>query len=77
MVDVDQLLDLTEHRCLAGYVLALAALGRLGPGLRLGLLLRDLREARWLAARLDRLGYRVQPPRPRERGALVTVQPRG
>ncbi|RMD78131.1 MAG: hypothetical protein D6809_06490 [Gammaproteobacteria bacterium] len=75
-MDGDQLLDLSEQRCLAGYVLALLALSRLGPAQRLGLRLRDLRQARWLAARLGRLGYRVGPPAAEAGAALVTVEGR-
>ena len=53
----DTLLDLTEYRHIAGYVLALMMLRQTqGSGI-LGMKLRSLRDAAWLASRLYKQGY--------------------
>jgi len=53
----DTLLDLTEYRHIAGYILALLMLRQSrGDGI-LRLKLRSLRDADWLASRLHRQGY--------------------
>lgn len=53
----DTLLDLTEHRHIAGYILALLLLRRTQRSGILGMKLRSLRDAAWLAARLHQQGY--------------------
>ena len=58
MIDTpDILLDLTEYRHIAGYVLALMMLRQAQGGGILGMKLRSLRDADWLAAHLTRQGY--------------------
>lgn len=52
-------LDLSEHRAIAGYILALLALHKLPRAALLSLSLRNTAEAQWLAALLDRQGYAV------------------
>ena len=53
----DTLLDLTEYRHIAGFIAALLLLRRTpGKGV-LGMKLRSLRDADWLASRLNRQGY--------------------
>ncbi len=52
-------LDLSEHRAIAAYILALLALRKLPRAALLSLSLRKLDEAQWLAARLGRQGYAV------------------
>jgi hypothetical protein len=53
----DTLLDLTEYRHIAGYVLALLLLRQGQDGGILRMKLRSLRDADWLASRLYKQGY--------------------
>ena len=62
----DTLLDLTEYRHIAGYILALLLLRRTQRSGILGMRLRSLSDADWLAARLNKQGY-----------ADVTIEPQG
>ena len=67
MVDSpDILLDLTEYRHIAGYILALLLLQRTQRNGILGMKLRSQCDADWLAARLNKQGY-----------ADVTIEPQG
>ena len=53
----DILLDLTEYRHIAGYILALMLLRQTqGSGI-FGVKLRSRRDADWLASRLTKQGY--------------------
>ena len=62
----DALLDLTEYRHIAGFILSLLLLRKTQPSTTLGMKLNSLRDADWLAARLNKQGY-----------ADVTIEARG
>jgi hypothetical protein len=53
----DTLLDLTEYRHIAGYILTLLLLRQNRGGAILSMKLRSLRDADWLASRLHKQGY--------------------
>jgi|GEM_PF-6204389 hypothetical protein len=53
----DTLLDLTEYRHIAGYILALLLLRQSRGNGILSMKLRSLRDADWLASRLYKQGY--------------------
>jgi hypothetical protein len=53
----DTLLDLTEYRHIAGYILTLVLLHQNQGGGILSMKLRSLRDADWLASRLYKQGY--------------------
>jgi hypothetical protein len=53
----DTLLDLTEYRHIAGYILALLLLRQSRGNGILSMKLRSLRDADWLASRLNQQGY--------------------
>ncbi|MEJ2553610.1 MAG: hypothetical protein P8164_04390 [Gammaproteobacteria bacterium] len=53
----DTLFDLTEYRLIAGFIVALLLLRRTRGSAVLGMKLRSLRDADWLASRLYRQGY--------------------
>ncbi len=75
MLDASQtLLDLTETRHIAGYVLALLALSRLPRAALLALRLRSQDDAHWLATRLGRQGYSVVAIETLSNGATLKVQ---
>lgn len=53
----DILLDLTEYRHIAGYILVLLLLRQNPDSGILSMKLRSLRDADWLASRLSKQGY--------------------
>ncbi len=78
MLDAPQtLLDLTETRHIAGYVLALLTLSQLPRATLLALRLRSREDARWLATRLDRQGYAVIAIEAQNSGAVLKVRHAG
>jgi len=58
MSDNAKVINLTDYRCLASYVLVLLELQRM-PQARLELRLRTERAAQWLAGQLSSRGYAV------------------
>ena len=69
----DTLLDLTEYRNIAGYVLALILLHQTRSKGLLGMKLRSQHDADWLASRLHRQGYAVVAIEPRGEQALLKI----
>ena len=53
----DTLLDLTEYRHIAGFILAMLLLRQTRVNGTLSMKLRSLRDADWLASRLHQQGY--------------------
>ncbi len=70
----DTLLDLTEYRHIAGYILALILLRQSRHIGLLGVKLRSRRDADWLAARLHNQGYAVEAIEPQGEQALLTIR---
>jgi len=70
----DTLLDLTEYRHIAGYILALILLRQSRRSGLLGVKLRSRGDADWLAARLHNQGYTVETIEPQGGQALLTVR---
>jgi len=69
----DTLLDLTEYRHIAGFILALLLLRRTQASGTLGMKLRSLRDADWLAARLYNQGYADATIEARGEQALLKI----
>lgn len=67
----DTLLDLTEYRHIAGYILTLLLLRQSQGVLRMKL--RSLRDADWLAARLHKQGYDNLNIEPQGTQALIEI----
>jgi hypothetical protein len=69
----DILLDLTEYRNIAGFILALILLRQTQRSGSLGMKLRSQRDADWLAARLHKQGYDVVAIEPRGEQAVLKI----
>ncbi len=69
----DILLDLTEYRSIAGYVLALIMLQRTRRIGSLGMKLKSRCDAAWLASRLRNQGYTVAAIETREEQAVLKI----
>lgn len=70
----DMLLDLTEYRQIAGYILALLLLRQSGRNGLLGIKLRTPQEADWFAARLRNQGYVVEVIEQRAEQTVMTIR---
>ena len=75
MIETSEVLfDLTGYRNIAGYVFALILLRQTQRSGLLGMKLRSLHDADWLASRLHKQGYVVVTIEPRGEQALLTIR---